>query len=44
VPALVDGFGPVDVGGLDESWRHQPERPVLTFTAAVDADGARAAL
>jgi len=41
---LVDeiGFDPVDGGGLDESWRHQPARPV--FTADLDADGAGAAL
>ncbi len=41
---LVDdlGFDPVDVGGLDESWRQQPGSPV--YTKDYDAAGVRAAL
>lgn len=39
VMKLVDelGFDPVDVGGLDESWRHQPGTPA--YTADHDAAG-----
>jgi len=36
------GFDPVDVGGLDESWRHQPGTPV--YAADLDAAGVRRAL
>jgi predicted dinucleotide-binding enzyme len=41
---LVDdlGFDPVDVGGLDESWRQQPGSPV--YTTDYDAAGVRKAL
>jgi hypothetical protein len=41
---LVDdlGFDPVDVGGLDESWRQQPGSPV--YTKDYDAAGVRKAL
>jgi predicted dinucleotide-binding enzyme len=41
---LVDqlGFEPVDVGGLDESWREQPGTPV--YTTDLDANGVRSAL
>jgi 8-hydroxy-5-deazaflavin:NADPH oxidoreductase len=41
---LVDelGFDPVDVGGLDESWRQQPGTPV--YARDYDADGVRRAL
>jgi hypothetical protein len=36
------GFDPVDAGGLDESWRQQPETPV--YAADFDAAGVRRAL
>jgi len=36
------GFDPVDVGGLDESWRQQPGTPV--YAMDFDAAGVRAAL
>ena len=36
------GFEAVDVGGLDESWRHQPGTPV--YTADLDAAGLKKAL
>lgn len=36
------GFEPVDVGALDESWRHQPGTPV--YTADLDAAGLKKAL
>ncbi len=41
---LVDelGFDPVDVGGLDESWRQQPGTPV--YAKDFDIDGVRKAL
>jgi hypothetical protein len=41
---LIDalGFDPVDNGGLDESWRHQPGTP--GYTSDLDAAGLRAAL
>lgn len=43
VMALVDelGFDPVDAGGLDESWRQQPDSPVYgtDFDAAGLRDG-----
>ena len=41
---LVDelGFGGVDAGGLDESWRQQPGTPV--YAADFDAEGVREAL
>jgi 8-hydroxy-5-deazaflavin:NADPH oxidoreductase len=41
---LIDdlGFDPVDVGGLDESWRQQPGSPV--YTKDYDAAGVRKAL
>jgi predicted dinucleotide-binding enzyme len=41
---LVDdlGFEPVDVGGLDESWRHQPGSRV--YGTDYDAAGVRDAL
>jgi predicted dinucleotide-binding enzyme len=44
VMRLVDelGFDPVDAGGLDESWRQQPDTPV--YTKDFDADGVRRAL
>jgi predicted dinucleotide-binding enzyme len=44
VMGLVDelGFDPVDAGGLDESWRQQPETPV--YGTDHDADGLRRAL
>ncbi len=44
VMALVDelGFDPVDAGGLDDSWRHQPGTPV--YAADLDAAAARRAL
>ncbi|MEJ2008061.1 MAG: NAD(P)-binding domain-containing protein [Acidobacteriota bacterium] len=36
------GFDGVDAGGLDESWRQQPDTPV--YCADLDADGVRRAL
>ena len=41
---LIDelGFDGVDAGGLDESWRQQPETPV--YATDLDADGVRSAL
>jgi predicted dinucleotide-binding enzyme len=36
------GFDPVDVGGLDESWRHQPGTPV--YAKDFDAAGVKRAL
>jgi 8-hydroxy-5-deazaflavin:NADPH oxidoreductase len=41
---LVDqlGFDPVDAGGLDESWRQQPDSPV--YGSDLDAEGVRRAL
>ncbi len=44
VMQLVDelGFDPVDAGGLDESWRQQPGKPV--YADDLDAEGVRAAL
>lgn len=44
VMRLVDelGFDPVDAGGLDESWRQQPDSPV--YTKDYDAGGVRRAL
>ena len=44
VMRLVDelGFDPVDAGGLDESWRQQPDTPV--YTEDYDAEGVRRAL
>jgi predicted dinucleotide-binding enzyme len=41
---LIDalGFDPVDVGGLDESWRQQPGSPV--YTKDFDANGVAKAL
>ncbi|HEX8631045.1 MAG TPA: NAD(P)-binding domain-containing protein [Catenuloplanes sp.] len=44
VLALVDelGFDPVDAGGLDDSWRQQPDTPV--YGTDRDAAGVREAL
>lgn len=44
VMQLIDdlGFDPIDVGGLDASWRHQPGTPV--YTTDLDAAGVRKAL
>ena len=44
VMKLVDelGFDAVDAGGLNESWRQQPGRPV--YATDLDADGVRRAL
>jgi predicted dinucleotide-binding enzyme len=44
VMKVVDelGFGPVDAGGLDESWRQQPGTPV--YATDLDANGVRRAL
>jgi predicted dinucleotide-binding enzyme len=44
VMGLVDslGFDPVDAGGLDESWRQEPETPV--HVAGLGAQGVRDAL
>ena len=44
VMRLVDelGFDPVDAGGLDESWRQQPDTPV--YATDHDAAGVRRAL
>jgi predicted dinucleotide-binding enzyme len=41
---LVDelGFDGVDAGGLDESWRQQPDTPV--YAKDFDAEGVRRAL
>ena len=41
---LIDelGFDGVDAGGLDESWRQQPDTPV--YATDLDADGVRNAL
>src|SRR5881296_2354287 len=41
---LIDelGFDGVDAGGLDESWRQQPDTPV--YATDLDADGVRSAL
>jgi hypothetical protein len=36
------GFDPVDAGGLDESWRQQPDTPV--YATDLDAAGVRRAL
>ena len=36
------GFDPIDAGGLDESWRQQPDSPV--YIEDFDADGVRNAL
>jgi predicted dinucleotide-binding enzyme len=36
------GFDGVDAGGLDESWRQQPETPV--YGTDLDAEGVRRAL
>ena len=36
------GFDPVDVGGLDESWRQQPGTPV--YAADLDMAGVKKAL
>ncbi|MEV4431176.1 NADPH-dependent F420 reductase [Streptomyces sp. R-07] len=39
VRALIDelGFDTVDAGGIDESWRQQPDTPVYGLRAGVDA-------
>lgn len=39
VRALIDelGFDTVDAGGLDESWRQQPDTPVYGLRAGVEA-------
>ncbi len=39
VRSLIDelGFDTVDAGGLDESWRQQPETPVYGLQEGVDA-------
>ncbi|MEU1420200.1 NAD(P)-binding domain-containing protein [Kitasatospora sp. NPDC005751] len=39
VRALIDelGFDSVDAGGLDDSWRQQPDTPVYGLRAGVDA-------
>jgi predicted dinucleotide-binding enzyme len=44
VMRLIDelGFDPVDAGGLDESWRQQPDTPV--YGTDRDAEGVRHAL
>lgn len=44
VMGLLDeiGFDPVDVGGLDESWRQQPDMPI--YGVELDSEGARRAL
>jgi predicted dinucleotide-binding enzyme len=44
VMRLIDelGFDPVDAGGLDESWRQQPETPV--YGSDLDEEGVRQAL
>jgi predicted dinucleotide-binding enzyme len=44
VLGLIDelGFDGVDAGGLDESWRQQPDTPV--YATDLDADGVRRAL
>ena len=44
VLSLIDdlGFDPIDVGGLDDSWRQQPGSPV--YTKDFDAAGVRDAL
>jgi predicted dinucleotide-binding enzyme len=44
VMRLIDelGFDPVDAGGLDDSWRQQPETPV--YGTDLDAEGVRRAL
>jgi predicted dinucleotide-binding enzyme len=44
VMQLIDeiGFDPVDAGGLDESWRQQPDTPV--YATDFDAAGVRRAL
>jgi predicted dinucleotide-binding enzyme len=44
VMRLVDelGFDPVDAGGLDDSWRQQPNTPV--YAEDYDAEGVRRAL
>lgn len=44
VAALIDelGFDPVDAGGLDDSWRQQPDTPV--YAADLNADAVRAGL
>src|SRR3954466_16304388 len=44
VMRLIDemGFDPVDAGGLDESWRQQPDTPV--YARDYDTEGVRRAL
>jgi predicted dinucleotide-binding enzyme len=44
VMRLIDelGFAPVDAGGLDESWRQQPDTPV--YGTNHDAEGVRRGL
>jgi len=44
VAVLIDdaGFDVVDAGGLDESWRQQPDSPV--YLADLDSEGVRKAL
>src|SRR6185437_14577973 len=44
VMKIVDelGFDPVDAGGLDDSWKQQPDTPV--YTTDHDAEGVRRAL
>ena len=44
VQRLIDelGFDPIDVGGLDESWRQQPATSV--YTTDFDAAGVKRAL
>jgi predicted dinucleotide-binding enzyme len=44
VMKIVDelGFDPVDAGGLDDSWRQQPDTPV--YTTDHDVEGVRRAL
>ncbi|MEU7048912.1 NADPH-dependent F420 reductase [Streptomyces eurythermus] len=39
VRALIDelGFDTVDAGGIDDSWRQQPDTPVYALRAGVDA-------
>lgn len=39
VRALIDelGFDTVDAGGIDDSWRQQPDTPVYGLRAGVDA-------
>lgn len=44
VMKLIDelGFDPIDAGGLDDSWKQQPETPV--YGTDLDADGVRRGL